>query len=317
MDTAMNTPPRHGSFLGAPLWLDMAALPAGFADFAFLGIPYGVPYEMRGVAPPAADAPDAVRDACDWFSGELDHYDFDLDGPLFPAGREWRITDCGDVPGDPRDLDGNARRATEAVGAILAAGAVPLVVGGDHAIPPLVVAAYEKLGPLHIVDIDAHLDFREEIGGVRDGYSSPMRRLREMPWVRDIHEIGLRGPGSARPADVEAAREAGNVLIKADEVHERGVERVIGRLERDARYYITVDVDGLDPSAVPGTPWPLPGGLTFYEAAGLLRGVAARGQIVGMDICEFAPSLDVNRLTALTAVRLLMNVVGVTARRGR
>ena len=313
--TQTNTPPRNGSFLGAPLWLDMAALPAGFADFGFLGIPYGVPYDMDGVVPRAAAAPEAVRDACDWFTGELHHYDFDLEGPLFPEGREWKIADCGDVPGDPRDLEGNARRATEAVRAILDAGAVPLVVGGDHAIPPLVVAAYEGHGPLNVIDIDAHLDFREEVAGVQGGYSSTMRRLRDLPWVRDIREIGLRGPGSARPEDVEAARAAGNVLIRADEVHERGVERVIGRLERDARYYITVDVDGLDPSAAPGTPWPLPGGLTFSEAAGLVRGVAARGQIVGMDICEFAPSLDVNRLTALTAVRLLMNVMGVITRR--
>ena len=314
MATKANIAPRHESFLGAPLFLDMTALPRGFADFAYLGIPYGVPYDVRGAAPRAA-APEAVRGACSGFSGELDHYDFDLDGPLFPEGREWRIADCGDVPGDPRDLEGNGRRATEAVRAVLDAGAVPLVVGGDHAIPPLVVAAYEGHGPLHVIDIDAHLDFREEVGGVRGGYSSTMRRLREMPWVRDIREIGLRGPGSARPADAQAARAAGNVLIKADEVHERGVEHVIERLERDARYYITVDVDGLDPSAAPGTPWPLPGGLTFYETASLLRGVAARGRIVGMDVCELAPSLDVNGLTALTVARLLMNVMGVSARR--
>jgi agmatinase len=312
----MNTAPRYGSFLGAPQWLDMAALPSGFADFAFLGVPYGVPYDMQGVAPRAAAAPEAVRAASDWFTNELHHYDFDVDGPLFPDGKEWRIADCGDVPGDPRDLPGNAARATAAVRAILQAGAVPLVVGGDHAIPPLVVAAYEDRGPLTVVDVDAHLDFRDELSGVRGGYSSPMRRLREMPWVRDIYEIGLRGAGSARPADVEAARAAGNVLVKADEVHRQGIEHVVEALPSgDARFYVTVDVDGLDPSVMPGTPWPLPGGLTFIQVAGLLRGVAARGQIVGIDVCEFAPSFDVNRLTALTIVRLLMNVMGVSARR--
>ena len=308
-------PPRGPSFLGARTWTDLRRLTPGFADAAFVGIPYGVPYDMEGVASAAAAAPEAVRAAAEHFGAELLHYDFDHDGPLFPPEADWRLADCGDVQGDPRDLEGNARAATDAVRAILAAGALPVVLGGDHAIPPLVVAAYEGYAPLWIIDIDAHLDFRDELDGVRSGYSSPIRRLRDLPWVGEVLEIGLRGPGSARPQEVEAALAAGNVLIKADEVHERGVDWIVERIPNGAPCYVTVDVDGLDPSTAPGVQWPLPGGLTFPEAARLLRGVATKGELVGIDVCEFAPSLDVRGLTALTIVRLLTNVLGAAARR--
>ena len=143
---------------------------------------------------------------------------------------------------------------------------------------PLVVAAYEERGPLHVIDIDAHLDSREEFGACDGGYSSTMRRLRrDTLGATTSMRSGLRGPGSARPADFEAARAAGNVLVKADEVHDVGAERVLERLERDALYYVTVDVDGLDPSCAPGTPWPVPGGLTFSQTARLLRGRRSEG----------------------------------------
>ena len=165
----MNRPPTGLTFLGAPLQLAPDSAPA---DFAFLGIPYGAPYDMANVCPPAAAAPDAVRAASAVYRDELGNHDFDLGGPLFPEGAALSLVDCGDVPGDPRDLPGNLRRATEAVRAVVAAGAVPLVLGGTHAIPPLVVRGLDDDEPLDVLHIDAHLDYRDEVGGVRDGFSS-------------------------------------------------------------------------------------------------------------------------------------------------
>ena len=83
----------------------------------------------------------------------------------------------------------------------------PLVVGGDDSIPPMVVGAYRDFKRIHLLHIDAHIDFRDEVRGVRDGYSSPIRRIREMPWIDRIVQVGMRGPGSARPQDVADARD--------------------------------------------------------------------------------------------------------------
>lgn len=307
----MNTPPRRGTFLGAPVEVDPSRVEA---DFAFLGIPYGVPYEMEDLSPPAAAAAAAVRQVCEeqGMRDEIDQlgFDFDLGRPLFEDGPV-RIVDCGDVPGDPRDIAGNERRATEAVRGILAGGAVPLVVGGDHSIPPFVVAAYEGRDPIDVLQIDAHLDGREERLGVRGGYSSPMFRLREMPWVRFIAQVGLRGTGFSRREEVNHALAAGNLIVPAHELHERGVDWVVERFPEGGRFYITLDIDGLDPATGPGTPAIVPGGVTYPQLIRLLCGLAARGEVVGIDVCEFYPALDVNDLTALTIARLFTMVAGL------
>jgi agmatinase len=166
--------------------------------------------------------------------------------------------------------------------------------------------------------VDAHLDFRDEFVGLRDGYSSPIRRLRELPWVRTVVQIGLRDVGSAREEEVQAARAAGNVLVRAEEVHERGaalLDELAARFDPARRVYITVDVDGLDPSCAPGTLWPAPGGLQFWQVARLVRTVASRCELAGMDVCEFAPARDPQGHTALAAARLLMIAAGSALRR--
>ena len=308
----MNDAPSGPAFLGASLQLQPGSAPT---EFAFLGIPFGAPYDMANVCPAAAVAPDAVRSASAVYSDDLGNYDFDLGGPLFPEGAGIRLVDCGDVPGDPHDLRGNLRRATEAVRAIVAAGAMPLVLGGDHAIPPLVVRGLDAGEALDVLQIDAHLDYRDEVGGVRDGFSSPIRRLRELPWVRNIVQVGLRDIGSARPAEAEAALAAGNVLVRAEEVHERGVDWIVESFPVDGRVYITIDIDGLDPSCAPGTLWPAPGGLSYWQAARLVRGLALRSRLAGMDVCEFAPGRDPQGHTALVIARLLMIAMGTAARR--
>ncbi|MEE8273966.1 MAG: agmatinase [Alphaproteobacteria bacterium] len=300
------------SFLGAPTAPDLDALDA---DFAVIGIPFGVPYGIAGVASDASRAPRAVRARSVRFGRLLDHYDFDFDGALFD-GRGVRLVDCGDVPADPRDLAANAARATEAIRTIRARGAVPLVLGGDDSIPPLVLRAYRGSGPLHVLQIDAHLDFRDEVDGIGDGYSSPMRRASEMDWVARIVHVGLRGVGSARAQDVADSREAGNALITARMVREGGVGRVLEEFPAGAEYFITLDCDGLDPSVAPGTSAPMPGGLSFDAAAELLRGLARRGRVVGMDVTEHFPSLDLHGITSLAITRLIVNLMGEMIRSG-
>ena len=138
----LTTPPKTVSFLGAPVVCDPAEVQA---RFAFLGMPFGVPYDMEGIAPRSSGGPDAVRAATRGFYGEHDRYDFDLGGPMSADG--WlSLVDCGNVAGDPYSVAGYAARATNYVHDLVAAGATPLVVGGDHSIPPSSSAVWTDAG---------------------------------------------------------------------------------------------------------------------------------------------------------------------------
>lgn len=264
--------------------------------FAVLGIPQGIPYPGRSSAG-AAEAPAAIRGRSARYGRMLSHFDFDLGR----APGALSLADCGDVP---------AAEAPRAVRAILAAGAMPIVFGGDDSTTALALRGFEGQEPFHILQIDAHIDYRDEVDGVRDGYSSPMRRAAEMPWVKRIVHCGTRGVGSARPEDVRDTLARGNTVITAREVRRYGVARVLDQFPAGERYYVAFDCDGMDPAVMPGTSAPLPGGLSFDDAAELLAGLALRGKVVGINFAEHYPSLDVNGITALAVTRLSINLMG-------
>jgi len=266
------------------------------ARFAILGVPQGIPYPGRSSAGAAA-APAAIRERSARYGRMLEHHDFDLGRAPGALG----LADCGDVA---------AAEASAAVRAILRAGAMPIVLGGDDSSTALALRGFEGQGPLHILQIDAHIDYRDEVDGVREGYSSPMRRAAEMPWVKRIVHCGTRGVGSARPDDVRDTLARGNAIVTARELKERGVGRVLAEFPAGERYYIAFDCDGMDPAVMPGTSAPLPGGLSFDEAAELITGLARRGKVVGINVAEHYPSLDVNGITALAITRLLVNLMG-------
>jgi len=144
---------------------------------------------------------------------------------------------------------------------------------------------------------------------VREGYSSPMRRASEMSHVTEIVHVGLRGIGSARAADVEDSRAAGNRLITARDVREGGVSRVLDALPGDASVFVSFDCDGLDPSVLPAVSAPSPGGLSYLEATDLLAGIGRR--LAGAAFTEYVPALDDNETSALVLARL---VIGLVAR---
>ncbi|MEO8638549.1 MAG: arginase family protein [Chloroflexota bacterium] len=287
----------------------LEAIGAARADVAILGIPFGVPYPSPGLTEGCADAPAAIRARSRRLAHFADHHDFDLDGPMLVASPPLRIVDAGDVPGTAEDGAGNSSRAESAVRAVLGGGAVPIVLGGDDSVPIPVLRAYAGGAPLSVLQVDAHLDFRDEIGGVRDGYSSPMRRASEMDHVERIVQVGLRGVGSARPADVAAARAAGNVLTTARELREGGMPRLLEQLPQGAPLFIVVDLDGLDPSVAPAVSGISPGGLSYEEVGDLLDGAAARCRVVGAAFTELVPALDVNGLSALVVVRMVMRLL--------
>jgi agmatinase len=300
--------PEH-PFLESEVVLDPTQVET---PYAFLGIPFGPPYEPEDLTV-CEGAADAVRESAARMAyRELSHhYHFDWGGPLYPDG-EPTVADCGNVVGDLADPDGIWDRGLDVTRALVARGVAPLVLGGLDAIPPIVVGAFDE--PLHVLHVDSHLDFREEVSGVRRGYSSPIRRIRELSHVGRIVQVGLRGMGSARPSDVEEAIAAGNELVPAREIHERGIGSVVDRLADDRRWVITIDCDGLDPTIAPAVGWPEPGGLTYPQMSAIVRRLAERDRVAALVVTEFQPDLDVAGITAMHVVRLLLLVIGLQRR---
>ena len=314
MKLPLTTPSKNGypSFLYADTVSDLDTLAA---DIAFLGIPHGAPYAMEDVNNDQSRAPDAIRQVTDRAVRSLERYDFDLGGPLYD-GKDVRFVDCGNVPGNMHDFAEHAARAETAVRKILAAGALPLIIGGDHAIPIPVLRAYDGQGPITLIQIDAHIDWREDVNEVTQGLSSPIRRASEMDHVGEIFQIGIRAQGSARPEDVEAAHAYGANLVTAYELHDAGMDAILERIPDGGRYYLTIDADGIDPAVMPAVAGPAPGGVTFTQARKLIHGLVKKGRVVGMDIVEITPAIDVNRITLITAARLFVNMIGATVRAG-
>ena len=310
----LTSPPSTSriTFLDAPLCTDLDALET---DIAIIGIPYGNAYEASGLNGDQTKAPDAIRAVTARSFQDLARYDFDLGGPLF-AGQVVRIADVGNVLADVKDMASHFPRAQRAVQKILAAGALPIVLGGDHAIPIPVMRAYEGHGPITVVQVDAHIDWRDEFNGIRDGLSSPMRRASEMAHVAGMYQIGIRGPGSARLEEVEAALAYGSNIVTASEVLDLGMDAVVDRIPAGGRYYITIDADGLDPSVMPAVGGFAPGGLLFHHVRKLIQGLVRKGRVVGMDVVEIKPSFDVNGISSLAATRLIMNLIGEAVRAG-
>jgi agmatinase len=315
MTMSLTVPPKYGhpSLLYSKVATDLDNLDA---HIAFLGIPYGQPYSFEDVTNnDQPSAPTAVRQASERAVRSLERYDFDIGGTLY-NGRPIKVVDCGDVPGNLWEHKNHFNRAETAVRKILAAGALPIVIGGDHAIPIPVLRAYEGRGPITLVQIDAHIDWRDDVNGVREGLSSPIRRASEMSHIDKIFQIGIRAQGSARTEEVEAALAYGSNIITAYELHDAGMGAVLERIPDGGRYYITIDADGMDPAVMPAVAGPAPGGVTFHQARKLIHGLVKKGRVVGMDIVEITPRLDVNRITCITASRLIVNLIGAAVRAG-
>jgi agmatinase len=209
------------------------------------------------------------------------------------------------------------RRAEQAARKIFAAGTTLITLGGDHGVPIPVMRALEEVGsPITLVHVDAHLDWRDEIDGVKEGYSSPIRRASEMPWFDKIVQIGMRGIGSARTAEVKDAREYGADIISAYEMHDIGIDAVLDRIPDGGPYYLTIDADGIDPTIMPGVIAQTPGGLSWIQTRKLVHGLVNKGRVLGMDLVEIAPKHDVENTTLIHAERLICNFIGAAVRAG-
>ncbi len=258
-------------------------------------------------------APDAIRAASQDDAALIEHWDFDLGGPLFDSKPVCCI-DAGDIPTTLHDNEGNRIRIEAKTREVLALHAVPILLGGDDSVPIPFLKGFADHGPIWILQIDAHIDWRDERYGESLGFSSTMRRASEMPHVAGMVQVGLRSVGSARLTEIEAAQNYGSRFITAREVHAHGVDAALRHIPEGARVVVTLDCDGLDPGIMPGVAARTPGGLTYTQVIDLIAGVGRRGRIAGFDLVELYPPADIDGLSALTAARLLVNAIGAIVR---
>ncbi len=283
------------------------------ANAVLFGAPHGTPYENIDNEPFAA-APDVLRAALEEDSRWFDHWDFDLDGPLLGDG-DFKLADAGDLNTSSLDGYGNRALIKDAASRILQAGAVPIMLGGDDSVPIPFIEALEPAGPLTIVQIDAHIDWRDERRGEPLGYSSTMRRASELAHVERIIQVGIRGLGSARREEVEIALNWGAQFITARDILRDGIDAVMTHLPKGANCMITLDCDALDAGIMPAVMAPTPGGLSYTHAIDLIAAVIDKTNVVAFDMIEFVPERDLDGTAAITAARIIANAIGSLARR--
>jgi agmatinase len=228
-----------------------------------------------------------------------------------------RVADCGDVDVVPISIERTYEQVERRLDAVLAAGAIPLCVGGDHSISlPILRAVARRHGPVGVIHFDAHPDTWDEYFGSKFFHGTPFRRAVEEGAVdpRRMIQVGIRGPLYG-PEDFAFQDQHGMEVIRIEAVKEQGVPWAVERLARlrGGPVYISFDIDAVDPAYAPATGTPEVGGLTSYEALALLRGLAGMN-LVGADVVEVAPPYDgPGQITSLLAANLMFEIVTLFA----
>jgi agmatinase len=259
------------------------------ADVAVLGAPFDFGTQWRAGA---RFGPRAIREASTLFSfGHAGAYDHEDDATYLDASV--RMVDLGDADIIHTKTEESHRNIEFGVKKILDAAALPVVLGGDHSINIPCINAFEedcaKNGPIHVVQIDAHLDFVDERHGVMYGHGNPMRRAIEKPYVSGMTQLGIRNVSSTAKEGYEDARARGSDILSVRQVRALGTEAVLARIPQGQRYYVTIDI---------------------YDVLELLQGLSLRGNVAGIDLVEVAPAYDPSESTQILAAQILLNFIG-------
>ncbi len=315
-------PPSHAglspTFAGQPLVLDPARLEG--VDVAVVGAPFDDGTSHR---PGARFGPRAIRAWDDEGRFGRPHLRSGLD-PFAVLD----VVDHGDSEPAPGDLVRSHAQLAAVLGGVLDAGAMPLVLGGDHSIAlPTMRALAERHGPdgYAVVQLDTHADTGEELYGVRISHGTPFRIAVEEGALlgENIVQLGLRGTWPT-PEDFAWMAARGFRWHTMEEIDERGLDEVLEEAlahvaARAPRVYLTVDIDVLDPAYAPGTGTPEPGGLTTRELQRAVRRIGREAELCAADIVEVCPPFDPAGITALAAERaaiaILTGIAGRTDRR--
>lgn len=300
------------TFLKLPYCLTPEDLRAAGAEVAICGVPFEMAISRSGMA----YGPMAIR-SCDYLSSppfERNHLGVRVD-PL----QVLTVVDYGDAAVTPFNIEATHASVRAFVGEIAEAGAIPIILGGDHSITwPNVAAMADRYGPgkVGVVHFDAHADTADVVFGSLASHASPIRRLIEDEHIpgRNFVQVGLRGywPGGSDLAWMEKHGLRSHFMT---EIVEDGIDVVVDRAVAEALdgpefLYISLDIDVLDPAYAPGTGGIEPGGLTTRELLPAIRRLAHEVGIVGMDVVEVCPPFDTpNPITAMAANRVVLEAL--------
>ena len=277
------------------------------ADVAVMGAPFDFGSQFRSGA---RMGPRGIREASTLFSfGHGGAYDHEDDITYLPSDST-KIVDIGDADIIHTDTIKSHENIKFGVKKIIEAKAIPVILGGDHSINIPCIDAFEEQESIHVIQIDAHLDFVDERHGVRYGHGNPMRRASEKSYVSGMTQIGIRNVSSTAKEGYIDARAKGSKIFSVRHLREMGIDKILEQIPKDKRYYITIDIDAFDPSIASGTGTPSHGGFNYYEILELLDGIIKQGKVVGLDLVEVAPDYDLTNSTATLAAQLLMNTIG-------
>ena len=277
------------------------------ADVAVMGAPFDFGSQFRSGA---RMGPRGIREASTLFSfGHGGAYDHEDDITYLPSDST-KIVDIGDADIIHTDTIKSHENIKFGVKKIIEAKAIPVILGGDHSINIPCIDAFEDQESIHVIQIDAHLDFVDERHGVRYGHGNPMRRASEKSYVSGMTQIGIRNVSSTAKEGYIDARAKGSKIFSVRHLREMGIDKILEQIPKDKRYYITIDIDAFDPSIASGTGTPSHGGFNYYEILELLDGIIKQGKVVGLDLVEVAPDYDLTNSTSTLAAQLLMNTIG-------
>jgi len=293
------------SFMKAPICEDFSKIDA---EVAILGVPYDAGIGFR---PGTRFGPREIRSYSvrysTWGSWKTAGY-WDLNDGKRKL-ETTRIVDCGDVDVAYYDIERNMRLMTEGARAILERNALPVFLGGDHSVTFPLVRAFERFAPLDIVHFDAHLDWIDHVDGIKFANGSPFRRISELPFVRQQVHLGIRDLRS-REHDFRDALASGGQIYTRQQIRERGTKAILEAMPQMNNVYVSIDIDGLDPSIAPGTGSPTVDGLLYHEVRELLQGIAKKGKVVGFDVVEVNPLIDLHGQTSLLTTTMIAEFLG-------
>ena len=277
------------------------------ADVAVMGAPFDFGSQFRTGS---RMGPRGIREASTLFSfGNAGAYDFEDDITYLPSDST-KIVDIGDADIIHTDTIKSHTNIKFGVQKILSAKAIPVVMGGDHSINIPCIDAFVNEDPIHVIQIDAHLDFVDERHGVRYGHGNPMRRASEKKYVSGLTQVGIRNVSSTAKDGYIDARAKGSKIFSVRHLRQMGINKILNEIPKNKRYYLTIDIDAFDPSIASGTGTPSHGGFYYYEVLELIDGIIKQGSVVGLDLVEVAPDYDLTNSTSTLAAQLLMNTIG-------
>jgi agmatinase len=299
MTRPQKTPIPHDGLPGLGMPSYFADCEAGFDEARY--VVFGAPYDRTAsFRPGAALGPEAIREAA---------WNFELWNPRLGIDlEEVPMHDMGNAPISNQDTPDEMVKKLEAfIQPAVRQGKVPIMLGGEHNLAAPVVRALKGAGKdFAVIHFDAHLDFRNEYEGEKNNHACVLRRISEEIGVEKCASVGVR---SIEKQEWKEAQDQGLFYLMNEDVHEMGIQKAMRQLTKhvDADfYYLTLDIDGVDPAYAPGTGTPEPFGLTDRDARDVVRALAPN--LLGLDVLEVAPPWDHGQ-TALLAAKLAREAI--------